>query len=115
MKLRTIVYDNLVEQLHAGQDASLLNSKYLGITLRARIYLPDDKEICNDPVRRATSKLLAEQGGNVFWLLTGGVIESNLELAPLRAGQRSVRKRATAVLIAAAIRKAIPWKRHLLP
>jgi|GEM_PF-6211208 len=80
MKLTDIAVGKLKEELGKEHTIELLKKELLGIRLREQIYWAEDKEIKNDPVRRATSELLIAQGKKPFWLLVGGLMDSRLKL-----------------------------------
>lgn len=80
-KLFEIPGDILIEQLTQGKNLVVSDDDLLAIKLRSRVFFPDSEVVKKNPLWSATSAELAKNGKKVFWLLTGGLLESNIDLS----------------------------------
>ncbi len=80
MDLYSVTAKLVKEELTKEHTLEILKTDLLAIRLREKIILPDQKEVLDDPIKVATSKLLAADGSKVFWLLAGGLMESGFKL-----------------------------------
>ena len=70
----------LLDQLAQGKKLVISDNDLLAIRLRAQVLFPDSEVVKKNPLWLATSAELAKNGKKVFWLLTGGLMESNVDI-----------------------------------
>ncbi|MFW8601612.1 hypothetical protein ACOHYD_09035 [Desulfobacterota bacterium M19] len=80
-KLFEIPGNILLEQLAQGKNLVVSDNDLLAIKLRSRVFFPDSEAVKKNPLCLATSAELGKNGRKVFWLLTGGLMESNIDLS----------------------------------
>jgi hypothetical protein len=80
-KLLEIAGDKLVDYLADEKNKEILKNDLLAIKLRVQTFEPDNDKIKKNPLCQATSAELAKKGKRVFWLLTGGLMESSLKFS----------------------------------
>ena len=84
MEFYEIAVDKLKEKLTEPQSKTILDEKLLSINLRYQIIPASDGQIQDSPLRTATSDMLTDLTGRpVFWLQTGGLLESDADFSKI--------------------------------
>lgn len=80
-KLKEIVADQLLEILTNEHTLPLSDNDLLAIKLREQVFESDHKVITGNPLCLATSAELGQKGKKVFWLMSGGLMESSIDFS----------------------------------
>lgn len=82
MNFSELAVGTIKEKLTDPQATQLYDGKLLSVKLRSQVFPFEDKKIQDSPLRVATSNQLMETSGkSVFWLQTGGLLETDIDFA----------------------------------